>query len=92
MRWAVALAWALSVGLVLPYSPYIKYIDLSVSRRPSNRSMYRGGIISDVKGSGWFILKFALPPFSPPFPSVVELSKQNTHSEIILTLYCATAL
>ena len=31
MRWAVALAWAVSVGLVLPYSAYIKYIDLSVS-------------------------------------------------------------
>ena len=31
MRWAVALAWAISVGLVLPYSAYIKYIDLSVS-------------------------------------------------------------
>ena len=35
MRWAVALAWAISVGLVLPYSAYIKYIDLSVSE-PTN--------------------------------------------------------
>ena len=37
MRWAVALAWAISVGLVLPYSAYIKYIDLSVSEAISLR-------------------------------------------------------
>ena len=38
MRWAVALAWALSVGLVLPYSAYIKYIDLSVSETRHHNS------------------------------------------------------
>ena len=38
MRWAVALAWALSVGLVLPYSAYIKYIDLSVSETDEEAS------------------------------------------------------
>ena len=40
---------------------------------------YRGEIISNVKGSGWFVLEFALPPFSPPLPSVVQISKHYTH-------------
>ncbi len=31
MKWAVALVWAISGALVLPYSAYITYIDLSVS-------------------------------------------------------------
>ena len=44
-----------------------------------SRSMYRGLGIYDVKGSVCFVLKFALPPFSPPLPSVVEISKQNRH-------------
>ena len=35
--------------------------------------------ISWVKGSLCFVLKFALPPFSPPRPYVVQLSKQNRH-------------
>ena len=30
-----------------------------------------------VKGSVWFVLKFALPPFSPPLPCGVQISKQN---------------
>ena len=41
--------------------------------------IYRAEIISDVKGSGWFVWKLALPPFSPPLPSVVQISKHNTH-------------
>ena len=41
--------------------------------------LYRGGIISDAKCSGWFVLEFALLPFSPPLPSVVQLSEQNRH-------------
>ena len=32
-----------------------------------------------VKGSVCSVLKFALPPFSPPLPSVVEVLKQNRH-------------
>ena len=32
-----------------------------------------------IKGSACFVLEIALPPFSPPLPSVVEVSKQNTH-------------
>ena len=40
---------------------------------------YRGEVISWVKGSACFVLKFALPPFSPALPSGVQISKQNTH-------------
>ena len=36
-------------------------------------------VVSLVKGSVCFDLKFALPPFSPPLPSGVQISKQNTH-------------
>ena len=35
--------------------------------------------IYDVKGSVCFVLKLALPPFSPPLPSGVQISKQNRH-------------
>ena len=41
--------------------------------------MYRGWGIYDVKGSVCFVKKFALPSFSPPHPSVVQISKQKTH-------------
>ena len=41
--------------------------------------IYRGRGISWVKGSVRFILKFALPPFSPLLPSVVQVSKQKRH-------------
>ena len=34
--------------------------------------------ISWVKGSVCFVLKFAFPPFPPPLPSVVQISKQDT--------------
>ena len=40
---------------------------------------YRSEIISWVKGSVCLVLKFALPPFYPPLPSGVQISKQNTH-------------
>ena len=40
---------------------------------------YRSLGIYDVKGSVCFGFKFVLPPFSPPLPSVVEISKQNRH-------------
>ena len=33
---------------------------------------YRAQVISWVKGSVCFVLKFALPPFSPPLPSGVQ--------------------
>ena len=33
----------------------------------------KGEIISDVKHSEWFVLKFAFPHFSPPLPSVVQI-------------------
>ena len=39
---------------------------------------YRSEVKPLVKGSVCFILKFALPAFSPPIPSEVEVSKQNT--------------
>ena len=40
---------------------------------------YRGLGIYDVKVSVCFVLKFALPPFSPPLPSVMQFSEQNKH-------------
>ena len=40
---------------------------------------YRGGVICWVRGSVRLISKFALPPFSPPLPSGVQISKQNMH-------------
>ena len=42
-------------------------------------STYRGGVNTWVKCSVCFILKFALPPFSPPLPSGMQISKQNMH-------------
>ena len=42
--------------------------------------MYRAEGISWVKGSVSFVLKFALPPFSPPLPSGVQIRKQNMQS------------
>ena len=36
--------------------------------------LYRGEQNPWVKGSVCFVLAFALPPFSPPLPSVVEVS------------------
>ena len=45
----------------------------------TGHNMYTGEVISDVKGSVCFVLKFALPPFSPPPPYVVQLSGQNRH-------------
>ena len=41
--------------------------------------MSRSHGISLVKGSVCFVLKFALPPFSPPLPSGVRISKQNIY-------------
>ena len=38
-----------------------------------------GEINSDVKGSVCLLLEFALPPFSPSLPSVVQFSKHSTH-------------
>ena len=43
------------------------------------QGIYRGDINSDFKGSVCLVLEFALPPSSPPLPSVVELSKPNMH-------------
>ena len=40
---------------------------------------YRAEGISWVKGSVCFVLKFALPPFSFPLPTGVQISKQNKH-------------
>ena len=40
---------------------------------------YRGPGKDDVKGSVCYFWKFALPPFSPPLPSVVQFSKHNRH-------------
>ena len=42
-------------------------------------ALYRGEQNPWVKGSACIVLEFALPPFSPPLPSVVEVSKQNRH-------------
>ena len=55
MRWAVSLAWALSVGLVLPYSAYIKYIDLSVSEsltRLASSCLQLGKTINALSSTG----------------------------------------
>ena len=40
---------------------------------------HRGELNPWVKCSVCFVLEFALPPFSPPLPSVAEVSKQNRH-------------
>ena len=44
---------------------------------------YRGRGISWVKGSECLALKFALPPFSTPLPSGVQILKQNMHFDPI---------
>ena len=31
IRWAIGLVWAIAIAVVLPYSAYITFIDLSVS-------------------------------------------------------------
>ena len=43
------------------------------------RGLFMGEINSDVKGSAWFVSEFALIPFSPRLPSVLQVSKHNTH-------------
>ena len=52
--------------------------ELTVFRCP-DLLMYRGEHIPWVKGSVCYALEFPLPPFSPPLPSVEEVSKQNMH-------------
>ena len=48
------------------------------NRQGTFTSLYRAQGISWVKGSVWFVLKFAVPPFSPPRPlSGVQFSKQK---------------
>ena len=42
-------------------------------------TLYRGYIISWVKGSVCFVFQFAFPLFSPILPSGVQISKQNMH-------------
>ena len=51
--------------------------------------LYRGLHVNDVKGYVCFVLEFAHPPFSPPLPSVVEVSKQNRHSTFDTRILCA---
>ena len=41
--------------------------------------LYRDELNPWVKGTVFLVLEFALSPFSPRLPSVVEVSKQNTH-------------
>ena len=50
------------------------FLGLSVHLSPINHNFeqYRAPDISWVKGSVRFVLKFALPPFSPPLPSGVQ--------------------
>lgn len=39
IKWVLTLVWAISVAVVLPYSSYITFIDLSVSKtRLSNHA------------------------------------------------------
>ena len=47
-------------------------------------TVYWGLVIYDVKGFVCFILKFALPPLSPPFPSVVQFLKQSRHGTFVI--------
>ena len=48
---------------------------------------YRAPVKDDVKGSVLYFWKFALPPFSPPLPSVGEFSEQNKHRTFDIILY-----
>ena len=41
--------------------------------------LYRGPGKDGVKGSVCIVLKIALPPFSPPLPSVVQFLRQNRY-------------
>ena len=42
--------------------------------------MYRAQVVSRVKGSGCFVLKFTFPPFSPPLPTRMQIPKHNMHT------------
>ena len=53
--------------------------ELVVNRGGYNFYQYRGEENRWVKGFVCLILEFALPPFSLPLPSVVEVSLQNRH-------------
>ena len=57
----------LMLNAYLFYELKAEYLLLEVSNRT-----FRGKIIFDVEGFVSFVLKFALPPFSPPLPSVVQ--------------------
>ena len=71
---AIARCWGIPVKTVkhTDNATYLRERFLLVTK-------HRGEVIYDVKGSVCFVLKFALPPISPPRPTVVHLSKQNTH-------------
>ena len=49
--------------------------------------LYRAPVKDDVKCSVLYFCKFALSPFSPPLPSVVEFSEQNRHWTFDIILY-----
>ena len=74
---APALSGQVQDSLTEP-QPFIK-LSFSLNL-PAQLSIYMYRVeLLWVKGSVCLVLEFALPPFSPPLPSVVEVTKQNTH-------------
>ena len=59
----------------------LKYINTNTSKemKINDCLMYRAVGISWVKGSVCFVLKFALPPFSPPLPSGVQYRAEGIY-------------
>ena len=54
-------------------------VNDKASVKRNSCQLYRGEHNPWVKGLVCLGLEFALPPFSPSLPSVVEVSKQNRH-------------
>ena len=50
--------------------------------------MYRVKVFIWVKGSVCFVLKFALPPFSPPLPSGVQITNKTCTEPCTYNMVC----
>ena len=61
---------------------YRSLIDVLYRSKIKINDTHRGRGISRVNGSVCFILKFRLPSFSSPLPSMVRVSKQNKHGTL----------
>ena len=64
-------------GTFTSYRYAVSQLDMPTSQL--HAAVYKGELNPWVKSYVCLVLEFALPPFSPPLPSVVEVLRQNRH-------------